>query len=427
IEAKLDLSERRLTDDAEVIAAMQAIARFNRQTKKLKLIRDGKPEEYEDPFYGRELSYLARQPSVTRRELPKPGGSAEFEVVGIPLAKPGYHILEVESRLLGAALLSGEKNAPRPMYVRAAALVTNMAVHFKRGADNALVWVTALSSGKPLESAEVRISNCKGTLLWSGKTDAEGRAPVDRALAEASCQDASFLFVSARLNDDYSFVRSDWNEGIEPWRFGVATWGESSGPRLIHTIFDRTLLRPGQTVSMKHIARERGSRGMSFADPATLPGRALIRHDSGAEYLLPLAWDAQGVALSQWKIPESAKRGSYAVELQGAKGGNNGGNSGNGGGNFSGGEFRVSDFRLPVFTGSVQGVGARQVAPKSVTLALGLSFLNGGAAKAQPVQVSATLRPSWPSWPGYDGYRFNVDFGESGLSAFGIDNGRERE
>lgn len=415
IEAKLNLSQRRLTDDAEVIAAMQAIARFNKQTRKVKLIRDGKTEDYEDPYYARELSYLARQPNVSHRELPKPGGSAEFEVVGIPLEQPGYHIVEVESRLLGAALLAGDKNAPKPMYVRAAALVTNMAVHFKRGTDNALVWVTALDSGKPLAGAEVRVSNCKGTLLWSGKTDALGRALAQRALAESSCNAASFLFVSARLDEDYSFVRSDWNEGIEPWRFGVATWGESAGPRLIHTVFDRTLLRPGQTVSMKHIARERGSRGMRFADAATLPQRVVIRHDSGVEYKLPLVWDAQGVALSQWKIPEAAKRGSYAVELQGGKGG---------GGT---GEFRVSDFRLPVFTGSVQGAAARQVAPSTVPLALGLSFLNGGAAKAQPVQVSATLRPTWPSWPGYDGYSFTVDFSEAGLTAFGIDNGRERE
>ena len=414
VESTLALSERRLTDDGEVIAAMQAIARFNRQTKKVKLLRDGKPEDYEDPYYARELSYLAQQPGVTRRELPKPGGSGEFEVVGIPLAKPGYHIVEVESRLLGAALLS----STRPMYVRAAALVTNMAVHFKRGTDNALVWVTALDSGRPVANAEVRVSTCKGTLLWSGRTDAQGRALADHALTEQNCGGTSFLFVSARLNDDYSFVRSDWNEGIEPWRFGISTWGESYGPRLIHTVFDRTLLRPGQTVSMKHIARERGSRGMNFPDPATLPERAVIRHDSGAEYKLPLAWDAQGVALSQWKIPDAAKRGSYTVELQGGKETRGGSSSG---------EFRVSDFRLPVFTGSVQGVTSRHVAPKSVPLALGLSFINGGAAKAHPVQVSATLRPTWPSWPGYDGYRFSVDFSEAGLAAFGIDNGRERE
>ncbi len=420
VEARLAMGQRRLTDDAEVIAAIRAMARFERQTRKRQVVRDGKSEEYEDPYYSRELSYLARQPDVARRELPKPGGSAEFEVVGIPLVKAGFHIVEIESRLLGAALLAGDKDAPKPMYVRAAAVVTNMAVHFKHGIDNALVWVTALDSGKPLANVDVRISDCKGTLLWSGKTDAVGRALADRALAEPSCEDVSFLFVSARHGDDYSFVRSDWNEGIEPWRFGVPTWGEGDGPRLIHTVFDRTLLRPGQTVSMKYIARDRGSRGMSLPDPAVLPARAVIRHDSGVEYPLPLVWDTQGVALSQWKIPDAAKRGTYTVELQGGKAGERRQN-------INGGEFRVSDFRLPAFTGSVQGAAAREVAPTKVTLALGLSFLNGGAAQAQPVQVSATLRPSWRNWPGYDGYHFNVDFDESGLAAFGIDNGRERE
>ncbi|MBN8474569.1 MG2 domain-containing protein [Sulfuritalea sp.] len=420
VEASLRLAERHLVDDAAVIATMQELAAFNRRTKKLKVVREGKEEDYEDPYHSRELSYLAQAPGVTRRELPKPGGGAEFEVLGIPLAKPGYHVVEVESRLLGAALLAAGKDGPKPMYVRSAALVTNMAVHFKRGADNALVWVTALDSGKPVANAEVRVSNCKGALLWSGRTDAQGRAIAERALGETACGGASFLFASARLGDDYSFARSDWNEGIEPWRFGVNTWGESAGPRLIHTVFDRTLLRPGQTVSMKHVARERNSRGMGYADPATLPKQAVIRHDSGAEYALPLSWDAQGVALAQWKIPEAAKRGTYAVELRGGTGPRVGNSR-------SDAEFRVSDFRLPVFTGSVQGAGKRFVAPGSVPLALGLSFLNGGAAKAHPVQVSATLRPTWPSWPGHDGYSFNADFGDAALNAFGIDNGRERE
>ncbi len=407
IEAKLQLTERRLTDDAEVIAAMQGLARFEKQTRKTKLLRDGKLEDYEDPHYARELSFLARQPGTTKRELPKPGGSAEFEVVGIPLVKPGFHVVEVESRLLGTALLS----QPKPMYVRAAALVTNLAVHLKRGNDNALVWVTALDSGLPVSGAEVRVSDCKGKLLWSGKTDAQGRALSDKAIAGSHCaNEQSFLFASARLGEDYSFVRSDWSEGIEPWRFGVATWGEQHGPQIFSTVFDRTLLRPGQTVSMKHIARERNSRGLGFPDAAKLPKRLLIRHDgSGAEYPLDLAWDAQGTATSQWKIPEAAKRGSYTLSLPGSS------------------EFRVSDFRLPIFTGRVQGTASRLVSAKKVPLSLGLNFLNGGAAKGAEVGVSATVRPTWPSWPGYDRYSFQVNFSEAGLAAFNVDNGRERE
>ena len=406
---------QRLTDDAKVIAAIKALARFEQQTRQLRIGQGKEQRDYEDPFYARELPFLKGKAGVVSRELPKPGGSAEFEVVGIPLPKPGYHIVEIESHLLGAALLS----APAPMYVRTSVLVTNLAVHLKRGKDNALVWVTALDSGKPVPGAEVRVSDCEGKSLWQGRSDNQGRALVDVALPESSCSDASFLFASARLGDDYSFVRSDWNEGIEAWRFGVETWGEYEA-RKIHTIFDRTLLRAGQTVSMKHIARERNSRSFAFPEAQTLPGELVIRHEgSGDEFRQPLSWDSRGVATNQWTIPESAKRGAYQVELRSAA-------NGRGGSAYSG-SFSVSDFRLPVFTGSVQGVPGRLVAPKEVPLVLGLSFLNGGAARGARVEVSATLRPRWPEYKGYEGFHFLVDFDEQGRSAFAVDDGRERE
>ena len=405
-------SDQRLSDDGDVLAAMRAIAKFEQQTKTTKVGKGANAEEQFDPWYARELPFLKGRPGVTGRDLPKPGGGSEFEVMAIPLDKPGFHIVEIESRLLGAALLA----TPKPMYVRTTALVTNMAVHFKKGRDNALVWVTALDSGKPVDGAEVRVSNCDGTLLWQGRTDALGRAPVDRAFPDRDCGSDYFLFASARKGDDYSFVRSDWQEGIEPWRFGVETWGEAT-PRKIHTVLDRTLLRPGQTVSMKHIARERNSRGFAFPDAKDLPSELIIEHQgSGDQFKQPLTWDARGNALSQWKIPEAAKRGSYTVMLARGKRGID-----------YVAEFRVSDFRLPVFTGSVQGVPNRQVSPKDITLALGLSFLNGGAAKGTAVEVSATLRPRWPEFKGYEGHSFSVDFDQEGLTAFAVDNGREHE
>lgn len=406
------LNSQRLSDDAEVIAAIKTLAKFEQQTRQVKLKLDGEVREYTDIYAAREQSFLKGRGGVERRELPKPGGSAEFEVVGIPLGKPGFHIVEIESQMLGAALLA----SPRPMYVRTTALNTNLAVHFKRGKDNALVWVTTLDTGKPVPGAEVRVSNCDGRELWRGRTDEQGRALAEQALPEANCKDAHFLFISARLGEDYSFARSDWNEGIESWRFGVETWGEG-GSRRLHTILDRTLLRPGQTVSMKHIVRGRQSRGFAYPDAASLPTHLFIRHHgSNDEFRLPLTWDARGTALSQWKIPDSAKRGAYSIILSGAKEGEE-----------ETGGFRISDFRLPVFTGSVQGVPSRQIGPKEVPLALGLSFLNGGAAKGANVQVSATLRPRWPEYKGFDRFAFNVDFEQEGLAAFAVDNGRESE
>ncbi len=405
-------SSQRLTDDGDVIAAMQALAQFEQQTREVKLKIDGETRTVHDPYYARELPFLTGRPGVSPQALPKPGGSSEFEVVGIPLGKPGYHLVEIESRLLGNALLA----TPAPMYVRAAALVTNLAVHLKTGKENALVWVTALDSGKPVAGAEVGISSCDGKRLWQGKTDAQGRALANQALTQPNCPEGTFLFASARLHGDFSFTRSDWNEGIEAWRFGVETWGEQRSFQ-IHSVVDRSLFRLGQTVSMKHIARSRQQNQFTFPAPASLPDKLIIRHrESGTEFSQPVSWDAQASAVNSWKVPESAKLGTYEIVLS----------NGPRGETYSG-EFRVADFRLPVFTGSVQGVPDRQIAPTRVPLALGLSFLNGGAAKGAEVQVSATLRPRWPAYKNHEDYRFSVDFDESALTAFQLDAAREEE
>ena len=53
---------------------------------------------------------------------------AGFEVVGVPLVKPGFMSSSSQPRL-GRVLLG----RPATRYVNAAALVTDMAVHFKWG------------------------------------------------------------------------------------------------------------------------------------------------------------------------------------------------------------------------------------------------------------------------------------------------------
>ena len=83
---------------------------------------------------------------------------------GLPLA-PGFHVLEVASPVLGASLLAPEHGAGRTMYVRTSALVTNLAVHFKLGRENALAWVTTLDRGQPVAGAAVQVSDCNGKLL----------------------------------------------------------------------------------------------------------------------------------------------------------------------------------------------------------------------------------------------------------------------
>ncbi len=148
-------------------------------------------------------------------------------MVGIPLAEPGYHVVEIESLRLGQSLL--DKRAP--MFVRTGVLVTNLGVHFKLGRENSVVWVTTLDRGQPVEGADVVVNDCNGKPLWNGRSDAKGLAVVAaRARAEsASTAPPTAATSSARASadakggaTDVAFVFSSWQKGIEPWRFNVA-------------------------------------------------------------------------------------------------------------------------------------------------------------------------------------------------------------
>ena len=74
--------------------------------------------------------------------MPRTLGDRDMEVIGIPLKKAGYYIVELASPRLGEAL-HGEK---KPYYVSTSVLVTNLAVHFKYGRESSLVWVTTLDT-----------------------------------------------------------------------------------------------------------------------------------------------------------------------------------------------------------------------------------------------------------------------------------------
>ena len=138
----------------------------------------------------REESVFGEERGVKKFELPKPRGGKAFEVIGISMEKAGLYVVELESVILGSALLG----SPRPMYVPTAVLVTNLSAHLKWGRESSLVWVTTLDEGKPVQDAVVTIRDCQEKVLWEGKSDPSGIAHVNASLPPESelpsCRDA---------------------------------------------------------------------------------------------------------------------------------------------------------------------------------------------------------------------------------------------
>ena len=358
----------------------------------------------------REISLLATEPDTRRSELPqvlsdkpaeKPGEKpGATEVLGVPLAQTGYHVVEVESRILGSSLLASRA----PMYVRTGALVTNLGVHFKRGRTSSLVWVTTLDRARPAAGARVAVNDCHGKPLWSGLTDARGIATIPRGFDDVydeKCLGSGGFFVTARQadasgRDDLSFVFSRWNRGIEPWRFNLPTASGASADRRAHTVFDRTLLRTGEVVSMKHFLREETERGLAWPTAVTLPDQLVLSHvGSGEEIELPLAWRSGArSAESRWEIPRAARLGLYETALR------------RGDKRWPSGSLRVEAFRVPLVDARLSGPAGTLVAPKELPLSVQLNMLAGGPLAKAPLQVSAMLRDRTPEFPGFEDHSF---------------------
>ncbi|MDO8455473.1 MAG: MG2 domain-containing protein [Burkholderiaceae bacterium] len=423
------VSDLQPKNDADIIAWFRKVERYNdyqvdrdqagRDVKgPLPKAIDAQSKEY---VQSRMLSLLAGQPGVKTLDLPKPasGDPRPFEVIGIPLS-PGFHVVEIASQKLGTSLLDERHGDSRTMVVRTSALVTNLGVHFKLGRENAVAWVTTLDKGKPVADAMVRVSDCNGREVGSAKTNAQGIASLSGISPQApSCNtEGSYhqaYFVSARAPqpasdgkgtvDDMAFTWSDWNRGIEPWRFNLPTSRDVRPDERAHTILDRTLLRAGETVSMKHILRSETSQG--FGLTSATPGTLVVTHvGSGQQYTQALAWRKTATggqsAESTFAIPPAAKLGVYQVELRGDNHRS-----------FSTGSFRVEEFRLPVLEGRVTPTEKKAlVNVKAVPVDVQINYVAGGGAANLPVRVSALVRSKYLNYADFSEFNFQSPRGD---------------
>lgn len=416
------VSDLKPATDADIIAWFQKIQRYdNSHIARREASADSrtalpKPLDSNDRsvVQTRMVSLLQGQAQVRTLDLPQPvhNDPRPFEVVGIPL-EAGFHVVEIASQRLGSALLDARHGQARTLYVRTSALVTNLGVHFKLGRENAMAWVTTLDKGAPVAGAAVQVSDCRGRAVASGRTDTQGIARLDGVPAQAPLcgngdSSSQAYFVSARAQQpsgngqgtvqDLAFTWSDWNKGIEPWRFNVPSTLQQQPDERAHTILDRSLLRTGETVSMKHLLRTETSQGfgLSKAVPTTL---VITHQGSGQQFTQALQWRKTATggqsAESSFAIAASAKLGAYQIELRGPRS------------SFYTGQFRVEEFRLPVFEGHVSPVGKEQlVRARSVPVDVQVSYVSGGPAAHLPVRVSALVRNKAVNFEAFDTFSF---------------------
>jgi alpha-2-macroglobulin len=407
--------------------------------------------EGRNEYSTRQIPLLAKNNALKPLALPAVNSTQSMQVMGIPLTQPGLHRVEIESDVLGKTILDPRPDgSDRKMYVRSYALVTGMAVHLKLSSENALVWVTSLETGKVIPEAQINVLNCLGESVWKGVSDKNGIARIAEPFAKvapAKCemagkkiaamfvektktsagkskpsngddvadeggyeQPSAWYVATAKKDNDFSFVSSTWNEGIEPWRFNVSTsYGSRPEEALLgHTIFARNLLRQGEVVHMKHMFRKAIAAGLTRPGADIMKGFTAIEiahQGSEQTYTVPIKWlshDAKnGTATSEWSIPAQAKLGMYSVRAIKAKPVNAASDDSAGMDGIDLGAFQVAEFRLPTMRGVIDVKSGNDIAVQ-------MNFINGGAAAGLSTTVSALANRYSPNFSEYPEFNFGA-------------------
>lgn len=380
----------------EVIAWLKRIQEFERN----EWGHDEKTGKEFVKHYGAEEPIFGPQHKIQSFPLTKPLPDREIEVIGIPLKEPGLHVVEIASPRLGESLMAKKK----PYHVRAAALVTNLAVHFKQGRESSLVWVTSLDTGKPATGVDVAVRDCGGTVHAHGKTGVTGILNIEKVLPDNNSLPGCMsnwdrqYYVTAYKDGDFSFVLSDWNEGISTWRFNLYqnSW---QGPYLAHAVLDRSLFRAGETVGMKLFVRRKAVNGFSFVDKSRLGNEVTLIHEgTGDTTKLPVKWDSQGIAELSFTLPKEAKQGEYSIQVANTLNGTEA--------RLTAGSFRVAAYRVPTMRATLSGPKAPAVNADSLSIDAQVSYLSGGAASFAPVKLRGQLQDKAVRFEDYEDWTF---------------------
>lgn len=302
---------------------------------------------------------------------------------GQPL-EPGYYFLTLDSpqvphetrHLQGQALIVASAN-----------------LTLKTTTSEALIWLTDLTSGRPLADVPVVLYDDRFNPIFDGTTDENGLLYQDGLTLKES------YGTYYAMTDDPAVLGvafSNWSEGVQPFDFGV--YGDYYSPRLQDTVYvytDRPMYRPGQTVSFKGIGRINDDLAYTLPDYETVHVTVASYAETIFDEELPLS--DFGSFTAQLTLDDEAELGGYSITIM------------DGQNYIGGGYFSVAEYRKPTFQVTVTADEQEVLAgsnPIEVTAAA--QFFSGGSVVNGQVNwyVQST---AYSFSPGGDlsGYSFN--------------------
>lgn len=214
---------------------------------------------------------------------------------------------------------------------------------YKQTDSEAMVWATNLATGQPAAGAAVGFYYNRQTRAnTTGITDDDGIF-LAKGLPNRGLWEASFAMTGQPGGDDFGIAFSNWDDGINPWDFGVESeWWSSRYQGYLYT--DRPIYRPGQTVYFKGILRADDDAHYSL--PTEVKSVKVVVNDPQGKELFnkQLSPNDMGTFFDELTLDAEAPLGYYymwfenqALEI-------------NTGASFQVAEYRVPEYQVTVTT-----------------------------------------------------------------------------
>jgi len=301
-------------------------------------------------------------------------------------------------------------------YLKVLLQITELGISAKFSAENNTVWVTELKTGLPAKGVRLELRDETNVVRWQGETDASGKAetPGWKKLGlplDAKRYDAPKIWILARRGEDVAFTSSDWDYGVDPFRFNLPVDWRPEPARYQGYIFsERGIYRAGEEVHIKGLIREKIKGEWQIpagAPPLNLEihnpvgkvvfkGRATLDEFGSFQLDFPTADDSSlGLYELSAKLP-SPTPGKKEAEAE-----------------FSG-TFRVEAFRPAEFEVLLRSAQETFIFGDEYKAMISANYFFGGAMAGQGVSWSLRLNRTSFSPPGHKGFIFGnqIDWDE---------------
>jgi alpha-2-macroglobulin len=329
-----------------------------------------------------EVASLVAQPTYERKAFPRAADFSERLPLKYPRNVSRVHPLELKNVFgdskTGLAFVTVDSNElpsghqPEQQLVQ----VTDLAAHIKIGPKSSLVWVTRLSTGAPVDGADVTLHDQAGAQVWAGRTNGDGFADVPGTVALKLNNpeyrwEYPFALVVAQKEGDVAFTANTWASGVEPYEFGLSQGWEGEKPDSTGYAFtDRGIYKPGDEVFIKGVMRYR-ILGELRAPSAGSKAKLTVTDSRGEKVFdQTVTISKYGTFFAKATVPAESPTGFFDVSAVGEVSGEQvQARTG----------FRVEEYRAPQFRVDVETKKADVVAGEPLEATVSARYLFGGA------------------------------------------------